>query len=356
MLVRDDWFAICENLHSAYLIRSHNMPRRPSAPKLPELLQRKFDKTGETRGASNDAIYQNRVSRTNTVLIPYGSWSQCRPTKQLIYEKGYIVYISPDDYFGHKDITKKLAAEGLVIGENALVYYETRKQWTDHSPTALGWDVATKRTSPLGGKYVARIPATTAAKDGKKINRGFAVKKKRGVGIRVYEYASRKINSQCKTQLEALFWMCHDADTVAMANEMEAAKVAARKADNLAKCIADQLLDIARLKDARILNNAGKTICPLCLKELSAQEFFDLMKQAEGREVTDLTNTQVNLFHIEELRTGILNHRPYNVGWGHHHCNVVAKDSGIIETLQWMHSVVDRNIAEGHLPASSPRD
>ncbi|MBO7411125.1 MAG: BstXI family restriction endonuclease, partial [Ottowia sp.] len=103
----------------------------------------------------------------------------------------------------------------------------------------------------------------------------------------------------------------------------------------------------------RILNAAGHTICPLCLEELSSQGFFNRLAQAEGRETPDLTVTQLNLFHIRELRYGTLNHRPYNLGWGHHHCNVVVKDAGILHTLEWMRSVLDRNIAEGHLPASN---
>ena len=67
------------------------------------------------------------------------------------------------------------------------------------------------------------------------------------------------------------------------------------------------------------------------------------MEQAQGRAVLDLTVTQLNLFHVEELRVGVFNHRPYNLGWGHHHCNVVVKDSGIHKTLDWMEAVLNRN-------------
>lgn len=77
------------------------------------------------------------------------------------------------------------------------------------------------------------------------------------------------------------------------------------------------------------------------------------MEQAAGRLVHDLTVTKVNLFHIAELRVGVLNHRPYNIGWGHHHCNVVVKDSGLDKTLEWMKQVVDRNTSLGYLPAAS---
>ena len=49
------------------------MPRRskPGLPKLPQLLEQKLSKTGQTRGADDDVIFQNRVSRSNTVLIPF---------------------------------------------------------------------------------------------------------------------------------------------------------------------------------------------------------------------------------------------------------------------------------------------
>jgi hypothetical protein len=133
---------------------------------------------------------------------------------------------------------------------------------------------------------------------------------------------------------------------------MTAKDAAIRKKAILEKCQQEELLNKKRLVRARILNAHGRTICPLCLEELSAQGFFKRMEQAEGRAVHDLTVTQLNLFHIHELRTGILNHRPYNIGWGHHHCNVVVKDSGIRKTLKWMRDVIKRNVDGGHFPAA----
>jgi hypothetical protein len=83
------------------------------------------------------------------------------------------------------------------------------------------------------------------------------------------------------------------------------------------------------------------------LGKLSAIGFFNKLEQAQGRDVPDLTVTQLNLFHINELKNGEFNHKPYNLGWGHHHCNVVTKDSGIFGTLKWMTEVIDRNEANG---------
>lgn len=327
------------------------MEKRTTIPKLPRLLDRKIYKTGQTRGADDDVIFQNRVGRNSTVLIPYRLWTQCQLAAPQVYENGFIVLISPTDYFCTPNMTALLATQGLMLGDNVLVFYETREHWVTHNPDALHWTPATQRTKPLGGQYVARVPATTAAENGEKINRGFTMTAKKGAGIRVYEYASSTTIDHCRQQLEALFWKCRDSDAVAIANGMTAAQAATRKVVNFTKCQQNRLLDLNRLTQVRMLNTAGFTICPLCLDELSGQGFFNRMEQAEGREVPDLTVTQLNLFHIQELRYGLLNHRPYNLGWGHHHCNVVVKDAGIIETLEWMRCVLDRNIAEGYIPA-----
>ncbi len=104
-----------------------------------------------------------------------------------------------------------------------------------------------------------------------------------------------------------------------------------------------------KLMEARILSTTHNAICPLCLEEISASGFFKKVQQAEGRAVSDLTVTQLNLFHIDELRIGIFNHRQYNLGWGHHHCNIVVKDVGITDTLIWMNQVVERNKTLGFL-------
>ncbi|MGI8548534.1 MAG: BstXI family restriction endonuclease [Gemmatimonadaceae bacterium] len=329
------------------------MPKKNPVPKLPPLLGRKLYKTGQTRGADDDVIYQNRVSRSSTVLIPYATWPQCRTPSpsEAAYENGFIVLISPDYYFLNRTIAEDLLEQGLALGKNALVFYETRAQWTAHNPDALDWQPAKNRRAPLGGQYVARIAGTTALGGvGGKINRGFTETAMKGAGIRVYEYASEVTNAQCRSQLEAIFWLCNDALAVAMSNGMTQEDAERRKAACLAQCQQASLLDVAKLSHARIINAAGKTVCPLCLEELSAQGFFNRMEQAEGRAVHDLTITQLNLFHIHELRIGVTNHRPYNLGLGHHHCNVVVKDSGIVETLQWMKKVIERNTVDGHLP------
>ena len=68
-------------------------------PKLPQMLERKLYKTGQTRGADDDVIFQNRVSRSSTVLIPFrflrNSLTNLSGTKK--FENGFIVLTSPED-------------------------------------------------------------------------------------------------------------------------------------------------------------------------------------------------------------------------------------------------------------------
>lgn len=325
------------------------MKRNSRPPNLPDLLKSKIYKTGQTRGADDDVIFQNRVGRNGTVLIPYQFWNPpfSLPNGATSFENGYIVLIPPKIYFGTMSIDTELDSKGLVLGTNSVVFYETRSDWMRHNPEQLGWTPAESRTPPLGGQFVARIPATTSASDGDKINRGFTSRNPKGAGIRLYEYASLETIQACRDQLEALFWMCQDAVEVAIENGMSEELALNRRAFSLNTCQMAGLLDYSQMVKSRVIGEDNVTTCPLCLERLSARGFFNRMAQAEGREVPDLTITEINLFHVVELRYGVFNHRPYNMGWGHHHCNVVTKDSGIMGTLSWMKGVIDRNTQRG---------
>lgn len=326
-------------------------------PKLPSLLDRKIYKTGQTRGADDDVIYQNRVSRNSTVLIPYALWESCQfpPNGEERFENGFICLISPEEYFNNPNIQNDLQNKGLILGVNLLVFYQKRSDWLNYYPPSYGWQPAAIRkvgtdwqnnshcVFPLEGQYVARIAATTALENGGKIALGYTTTGMKGAGIRLYEYASKHTIDQCRLQLEAIFWLCSDATEVMHTCGMTDEDIVLRKTAILQKAEQANLLNYQLLKQARIIDDNHQTVCPLCLDRLSAQGFISRLMQAEGREVHDLTVTEINLFHINELRYGQFNHRPYNLGWGHHHCNVVVKDSGINETLQWMEEVINRN-------------
>lgn len=325
------------------------MSKRKRIPALPRLLKSKIYKTGQTRGADDDVIFQNRVNRNSTVLIPYKYFDLCKvsPDNGGFFENGMIVLIDPIEYFETKNMNKILKSQGLILGENALLFYYSREQWNRYNPEKKKLKCANSRVAPLGGKYVARVPATTASKD-QKIRHGFTTSKLKGAGIRVYEYASKETISDCQCQLEYIFWKCKNVQKVLMQEGMKKEQIEERKNHifNLAKD--RNLNNDKKLIQTRILNKSGSTVCPLCLEEVSAEGFFNKVKQAKGREISDLTRTKLNLFHIEELQTGQFNHRPYNLGWGHHHCNIVVRDSGINETLKWMSGILERNRKHGY--------
>ncbi|MFM1951504.1 MAG: hypothetical protein RJA33_298 [Actinomycetota bacterium] len=318
-------------------------------PKLPQLIDRKIYKTGQTRGSDDDEIFQNRVSRSSTVLVPLAHWNVCATPADgsSDYASSAIVLISPSWYMKQADPEKELKSQGLSLGVNAVIFYEDRKDWEILSPESKGWKPATSRTNPLGGQFVARISANTATTGGGKISEGFNTTSMKGAGIRVYEYASPQTIDACRIQLESIMWLCRDAEEKLVQMGMSHVEVALRKSWALDTARNSGLLELEKLMEQRIINSEGFACCPLCLEELSALGFGSRLVQAAGREVADLTVTEISLFHIRELRVGELGHKPYNLGWGHHHCNVVAKDSGIRETLTWLKELVARNHAAG---------
>jgi len=316
----------------------------PKLPRLPNLLERKIYKTGQTRGADDDVIFQNRVNRNSTVLIPFEVFDSIFPngTDKKQFENGFIVLIDPKRFFSEETLKNELAARQLRIGTNALLFYETRQQWSTYNPLTHKLKPAKNRVSPLGGHFVARVPSTTSA-DSEKIIFGFNTSGSKGAGIRVYEYADSKTIKDCQHQLEYLFWQCFDAVSVALLVGMSQENIDARISWLTEICTSRELSEKDFLFQQRIVDADGHTVCPLCLEKLGAMGFLSRLVQAEGRNVPDLTVTEINLFHIQELRVGGFNHRPYNLGWGHHHCNVVCKDSGIEETLLWMEKVLKKN-------------
>lgn len=318
--------------------------RRSGLAKLPSFLDRKIYKTGQTRGADDDDILQNRVARNSTALFPYSVWNPatCFPAERP-FERGYIVLIEPED---HAAGVWRQRDPDLVLGRNLLVFYQTRGAWEAYPPSAewrpanLRPDRPTDNRTSLGGEYVARIAATVATQ---KITHGFAGTTNKGAGIQGFEYASSRALEFSRLQLEGIFWSCADALDVMVASEMTQDAATHRAHAVVEKCKELGLWDLGRLAAARILDGENRTICPLCLDRLSAAGFLSRLAQADGRATPDLTVTEINLFHIEELRYGAFKHEPYNLGWGHHHCNATARDMGIDKTVEWMESILRRN-------------
>lgn len=327
------------------------MPSR--TPALPPLVHRKLYKTGQSRGATLNEIYQNRVLRNNTVLIDWDFLDACREPHDgtAEYENGSLILVDPRWYYETGDSEQQLAMKRVVIGINALLLFKRKTDWDlyhdngGHLKDGRPLRPATMRRSPLGGNFFARIHATTA-QDDDVIRVGFDSRELRGAGIRVYEYASASTIKLARSQLEYLLWRCDGAIADMVDAGMELGEARARRDHALLNASSLNLDDDERLHAVRAIGANGLTNCPLCLEPIRAIQFLDRSAQAEGRAVEDLTVTDVTLFHIQELRVGTLQHKPYNLGWGHLHCNTVTRDAGIMPTLKWMKSVIANQPAD----------
>lgn len=318
---------------------------------LPGMIADKINKTGYTRGAQppEGVVFQNRVTRNNRAVLPLEVW-QARQLPPEGFENGFVIMVRPRQYFQEGTRARRADfPEDVVIGQNAFVFYETRADWEAFPPTELGWvpavhlvdGVPSNRRSPRGvdrGHYVARAPATTAQS---------AVVEGSPQGIRHFEYASSETITNTKLQLAWLAWHTMGIDEVVW--ETGVTDPGPYRARIERACVDRGLLDEKRLEASRVLQG-GTVVCPLCAEPIAAARLMTLVEQQVGREVPDLTVTEVNLFHVIDLRPGQYNHREYQVGWGHYHCNTVARDLGVAATLGWMATVLARNGYEVRAP------
>ncbi|WP_426484927.1 BstXI family restriction endonuclease [Flavobacterium sp. 2] len=315
-------------------------------PKLPPLLQSKIYKTGQTRSANDDVIFQNRANRNGTVLIPFESidlFDISVLTSQK-FESGFIVVMSPDDYYANPEALITMKAKKLKLGVNTILFYETRTQWNNFNPYKNKLSVAEKRAVPIDGHFVARI-VSSGIKGEEKIILGFNTSNCKGAGIRVAEYAPLSTIKSCHLQLEYLFWLCYDSDEVALNAGMTESDIENRKAAIITACNNQKLSNTDRLYKTRIIDNVKNTICPLCLKKLSAGAFMiNFFESSEKSSDIDKEISQINLFYINQLKIGEFNHSPYNLAWGHQSCNMICKETGVIETIKWMKEVVVNTI------------
>lgn len=298
---------------------------------LPLEIRNKINKTKQTRGAqpADRVPYQNRVNRNGIAIIPYDFRHQLHPDFSAV-EGSYRIMVKPNQYFSRRNTRNRQFDQNVVIGVNAFVFYNNRADW-EHFPILNGWVPCNDRSG--SGHYIARIPGTTALENGDKIVEG------EPQGIRFFEYASTKDIDDSIAQLAWLAWMTEGIDQVRTDGNTGVPQVLRNylRINNL-----DNIETFVR-EGAVKLNtrtNSYYAICPLCRKAINAIGLMTRVEQVEGREVVDLTITEVNLFHLRDLRPGQYNHKPYLLTWGHHYCNLVAKDAGINETVNWMKEVL----------------
>ncbi|MBV0901403.1 BstXI family restriction endonuclease [Haloarcula salina] len=302
---------------------------------LPEEVYNKLDKTAMTRGAQpKDRVpYQNRVRRWNRAVIPL-EFKNTSPDGG--YDNGYTIMVRPSQYFDEETGEEREDFPGDVnIGDNAFIFYSTRQEW-DMFPPKDDWEPCkyvdsegNEKRSMRGevyheGEYIARAPATVAEE---KVVRGEAQ------GIRFFEYASERDTREAQFQLAYLAWKTEDMEDKA-----------GTSLPNHLKTILEQreLIDREKFEEQNMIKD-DTTICPLCREPIKAEELMSQVEQTQGRENLHNRITEANLFHLDALEPGRFTHKPYKLGWGHHHCNQVAHDDGVDRTLDWMEKVLRNN-------------
>ncbi|MHA2374859.1 MAG: BstXI family restriction endonuclease [Candidatus Thorarchaeota archaeon] len=291
---------------------------------LENIVKKKIYKTMQTRGAQpyRRVPYQNRVARWNRAVVPYG-FRDSQPVEG--FENGFTIMVRPSEYFTN-DFDRS-----VVIGSNAFVFYNNWIEYESYPPPE-DWEICEvdgisnrrsrrQLTSIDTGHYILRLPSTTSE------NRQELVDGP-PQGIRFFEYASQLEAHMVSWQLAYLAWQTTEIDST-------------RIPENLSIVLEYyNLANVEEFQRLNAINSDGNTICPLCLKPISITELQSLVEQARGREVYDLTVTEANLFHLEDIRPGEYNHRVYKVAWGHYHCNTTARDMGIPATLDWMEEIL----------------
>ena len=278
--------------------------------------KKKINKTGYAtpRGGAKGA-YQNHVYRNNQVILPY---EKLDAVDLDVFEDDYVVRLLPDQYFSSSGIPRTDLRPGIVVGENAFVLYRTHESLTVFPPPE-DWEVrglekdgerVTRRGRNVEdiGHYVLRVPTLGAQQ-----------KRTDGPpqGIFAPEYANAETNylSQC-----VLAWLTIHA--------VESPYTTTQATHLKAVLEAQGVLDDEFWERQGILRH-GLCACPLCSQLIRYAELHDTLtlddESALGTAAEQIEgatrSTIVNLFHMDPLRYGAIEHIPSKVAWGHATCN-----------------------------------
>lgn len=362
---------------------------------LPYKLKKRINKTAE--GRSGLEIYKKRNRRDYRVIVQYKTFKNNPIEFFDNYKEGYAVLISPQEYFGNNypNASDDLYEE-FKLGENGFVYYGSIDEYNTYKPlddwlevlelsntgnqendTWIGHYVLNiKNSNPKKQSEICTSPSSAQKKAEKKnswieklqnYDDSITVPEKVsqcGLGNYDFDYADSEMIIEVKLQMFMLISLCVSNDNENLPefivnkfdiikNEKKDTASFLKKISNKEQYINDFTLAIAELKEKceneellqyDMLSEIGcwteKPVCPLCCHEIKLDEFFEEIKQMEGREVFDNTQREIVLMHIDPLRPAKFNHRTYNLGWGHNFCNLIQGDKSITETINKLKEIV----------------
>lgn len=359
----------------------------------PDVLEKKIDKTGEARAGKG--IYKRRNSRTYRVIIHLTIYKNIMGTNPAFldnFRRGYAVRIKPSEYFTENGEVANDFPETLELGKNAFIYFKTIRDWDKYGQycktnSGEDWEeiveLYTKSETVSNdeqwiGQYCRFINNTKpkiisqvcGSNNSSEYIESLKIKyelqsipKQAGLGNFDYDYASDDEIKKIKYQLsymifkvpgmkECLISVLNSTSNEGLTVKIQRAKVSGKLSQYIDSviehveryCQQKGLLDFDILSNIRAWNyESNKPVCPLCLKSLTPEKFFETAEQDEGREEEDNTQAEIVLMHIKGLKPGELNHRTYNLGWGHKDCNTIQGPYDIEYTLDFLKKIIANN-------------
>ncbi len=348
--------------------------------------EKKISKTKEAR--TGNGIYKRRNARDYRVIMLLDTYKKIieRNVDQLkIYKRGFAVRVNPNEYFDSKGNRREDFPESLELGKNSFLYFKDNKDWQKYERFCSEFEEVVELSTNYSGEkrswfgeYCLFINNTNPAKKSLICGQGNTTGRKAsarqledklpnilrkygdissfeidskfpsqaGLGNFDFDYASQAETRKICDQLTYMALkipgfkkiLKSQNDSIAMEDIMEFEKELTKK------CLDSDLLDFKKLSDIGAWDETNNyPICPLCKEKISAEEFLATADQVEGRQEEDNTRAEIVLMHINALRPGEFNHRTYNLGWGHIHCNAIQSDQTIDETLEDLKRILKNN-------------
>lgn len=356
----------------------------------PATIITKIRRTALARGGKG--IYKRRNSRSYRVIIHLNNYRTLSEEILEQYTNGWAVRIKPSEYFNEDRTERDDLPENLILGENAFVYYKLIEDFNRYPPldnwrevVELGTRERINRDIPQKwtGEYATFINNTRtkiisgicgATNDAEYLNiireefELTAMPTQAGLGNFDYDFATDLEIKNVQYQIAKMIWhvkgmreyvtkLIREKDEYPDNNHsFDSEMILAEESGNLEMyltacithveqyCNTNGLLDYDGLYKIRAYNKkTNQPICPLCLKTLKPEQFTEVSTQDEGREEEDNTQSEIVLMHINSLQPGMFNHRTYNLGWGHKHCNTIQSNYSIDEIISYLKKIIKSN-------------
>ena len=338
------------------------------------------------------AIYNRHNSRNYRAIIHYVTYLKIIKSDETFlknFKKGYAVMVKPNEYFTNQgNIQKEFQNSKLILGKNAFIYFESPDDWDKYkkklSKFSQVYELQTGDSTEVpvddqwGGEYAFNITnrnpqeISLICRAGDTLNDEQKKQKKKvdeiyndfkthfkkldikinqkkpdqkGLGNCDFDFATTEVLEKTLYQLSM---MILKISGIKEEIEKRDASIKRSEIDEGEKsiieyCVKNNLYDLKRLKSVGALNEKEVPVCPLCKEIIEPSSLFETKKQVEGREVVHNTQSEIVLMHIEALVPMKLNHRPYNLGWGHEHCNKIQGEHSIEKTLENLKRILRAN-------------